>query len=98
MNFSDDSDDNWAEIVKMLPADRDEMARECGAFIRAREIKSSDTLLRLAFLYAWADLSLRETAAAANEAQLASISDVALLKRFRKLAPFLQALLTKLLH
>jgi hypothetical protein len=97
MNFTHDSDDNWAEIANMLPPDRDTMARQTGAFLRPREIKTSDHLLRLVFLYAWADLSLRETAAAANEAELASISDVALLKRFRKAAPWLEAMIQRIL-
>lgn len=98
MNFTHDSDDNWAHISALLPKERDDLARQHHAFVRPREIKSSDTLLRLAFLYSWADLSLRETAAAANEAQLASVSDVALLKRFRKLAPWLEAMILQLLQ
>jgi hypothetical protein len=97
MNFTHDSDDNWAEIANMLPPDRHEMARQSAAFLRPREIKTSDHLLRLLFLYTWADLSLRETAAAANEAELASISDVALLKRFRKVAPWLEGMIQRIL-
>src|SRR5579863_6816698 len=97
MNFTHDSDDNWAEIAELLPPDRDAMARQTGAFLRSREIKTSDHLLRLVFLYAWADLSLRETAAAANEAELACVSDVALLKRFRKVGPWMEAMIGRIL-
>jgi hypothetical protein len=97
MNFTSDSDDNWAEIANMLPPNRDEMARTTKAFERPREIKTSDHLLRLVFLYAWADLSLRETAATANEAELASVSDVALLKRFRKVPAWIEAMIVWIL-
>jgi hypothetical protein len=89
---------NWEEILQMLPSARDQKARELGAFQRPREIKSSDDLLRLLMLYAWADCSLMNTAAAASQAEIAFLSDVALLKRFRHMSAWLLWLVETLLQ
>jgi hypothetical protein len=80
---------NWEAILEMLPPDRCEKAHEYGLFQRTRQIKNCDDLLRLLCLYSWSDLSLMSCAAAANEAGIASVSDVALLKRFRQTCDWL---------
>ena len=81
-------------LVSMLPSDLDGCARDSGALVRRREVKSGEDLLRLAFVYGVCDLSLRSTARWAKECELADFSDVALLKRLRGAAPFLAQLLT----
>ena len=68
-------------------------AREFGALRRRRSVDSAETLLRLALVHAFCDRSLRETAVWAETADVASISDVALLKRFRQCGPWLGHLL-----
>jgi len=52
--------------------------------VRLREVDSASTLLRLALAYGFCQMSLRQTAAWAEAAGIARISDVALLKRLQK--------------
>lgn len=72
-------------------------AREHKAFLRSRKIKSAADLLRLLLIYAIGGLSLRSTAALAADADLADLSDVALMQRFRRAANWLEALCGDLL-
>lgn len=72
-------------------------AREHKAFLRSRKIKSAADLLRLLLIYAIGGLSLRSTAALAADADLADVSDVALMQRFRRAANWLEALCGDLL-
>jgi hypothetical protein len=67
-------------------------ARAHGAFRRAREVKTATALLRLVLMYGPGGLSLRTAAAVAAEGGLCDISDVALLKRIRHAAAWLEAL------
>ena len=69
------------------------LAYETGAFVRRREIRSPSEVLRLTALWAVAGCSLRETAALAAEADLADVSNVALLKRFSRAGDWLTSLL-----
>ncbi len=78
----------WSYILPCLP-ELEESAREFGALVRRRSVDSADMLLRLALVHAFCDHSLRETALWAETAGLVSISDVALLKRFRRCGPWL---------
>jgi len=66
-----------------------------GALVRRREVRSADTLLRLAITYGFCGFSLRQTAAYAQTVGFASISDVALLKRLRRCGPWLGELLAQ---
>lgn len=85
----------WPYLLSFLPTDIDleTRARETGAFLRSREIKNATDLLRMVFVYGLCDLSLRNTAAWAEMAEVASISDVALMKRFAKCDVWLGELL-----
>src|SRR6202167_2698746 len=58
-------------------------ARELGAFERARRIKCALDQLRLVLAYSWGTRGLRLTAAWAEAVGLASLANVALLKRLR---------------
>src|SRR5712692_6962589 len=97
MNPSSLLDQEWQRLLDLLPADRDQAARRLGAFTRQRQIKQPDDLLRLAFVYAWSDLSLRSTAAWSRHKQLAALSDVALLERLQKAQSWLGWLLSQTL-
>jgi hypothetical protein len=61
-------------------------------------VRNATDLLRLIFLYGPAHLSLRSTAAAADDAGLACLSDKAVLGRLRKSAAWLEHLLGCLLR
>jgi Transposase DDE domain len=73
------------------------LARETGAFERARKIESPEVLLRLIMMWAVAERSIMDTAAIAADAGLADVSDVALVKRFAKSGDWIAALLSDLL-
>ena len=83
---------DWPYILSCLP-ELENSSREFGALLRRRSVDSAETLLRLALVHAFCDHSLRETAVWAETSDVASISDVALLKRFRRCGPWLGHLL-----
>lgn len=78
-------DQRWPALLAALPADfnLDETARASGALRRRRAIGDAAALLRLALGYGPGGLSLRGAAAWAELAGVASLSDVAVLKRLR---------------
>jgi hypothetical protein len=82
--------EEWGVITQFLPDGWRELARSTGALKRARQVRSADVLLRLAFLYAASGLSLQQAAARATTAGLARISSVALMKRMRSAGPWLR--------
>lgn len=94
----------WSKLLAALPAslDLEATARSCGAFRRRRAISGPVALLRLALGYGPGGLSLRGAAAWAELTGLASMSDVAILKRLRRagdwLAGIVDALLAKRRH
>jgi hypothetical protein len=89
----------WPYVLNCLggEAEVERIAREVGSFQRPREVESASELLQLLMLWSVAGCSLRETALIAEEAGLASISNVGLLKRFAHCGPLVDALLGRLL-
>jgi len=89
----------WIATVERLGgADLlEQEARALKAFQRAREVGSAVDLLRLAFAYCLGHAGLRLTAAWAETVELASLSNVALLKRLRKTAPWLERMVGRLI-
>lgn len=85
----------WPYILSFLPDEKvlEATARTCGAIRRKRAVDSASKLLRLALVYGFCGYSLRQTAAWAEAAEVASLSDVALLKRLRKAPDWLGHLL-----
>lgn len=85
----------WQYLLSFLPSEEvlDRTAKESGALVRKRGVSSASVLLRLAMVYGFCGLSLRQTAAWAKVANVADISDVALLKRLRKADSWLGRLL-----
>ena len=84
--------EDWEVVLSFLPEDWQELARETGALKGLRKDKSVDALLRTLLLHLACGHSLRETVVRARKANLADLSDVALLKRLRKSADWLRAL------
>ena len=84
--------EDWDVVMSFLPEDWQELARETGALKGLRKDKSVDALLRTLLLHLACGHSLRETVVRARKANLADLSDVALLKRLRKSADWLRAL------
>lgn len=88
--------EDWDRLVSFLPANWEELARTMGALRKLRKDKSPNHLLRTLLLHFGCGHSLRETVVRARRAQLADLSDVALLKRLRKSRDWLQALCVEL--
>jgi hypothetical protein len=87
--------DDWPLLLTLLPADLEASAKETGALQRKRGVPSAQALLRLAFAYAYAGLSLRATATWARKTGVAFLSDVALLQRLRRAATWAGRLLAQ---
>jgi len=95
MEAQDVFEHEWPYLLSFLPCsiDLDDSAFETGAIRRRREVDSASTLLRLILAYAFCRLSLRQTAAWAEATDVARLSDVALLKRFKRAHPWLALIL-----
>src|SRR5262245_7798834 len=93
------SNPQWLRIVDRLggPELLEKEAREFRAFEKARKIKCAVDHLRLVLAYGWGTRGLRLTAAWAEAIGLASLSNVAVLKRLRKSADWLERLVCRLI-
>jgi hypothetical protein len=94
---------NWSEpdlpqLLQVLPQELEKLARDTKALIRQRCMKGALTLLRLVLAYAMCDWSLRLVGAWASLQQIAAVSDVALLYRFRQCGTWLGVLVTRVLQ
>lgn len=86
-------DEEWAVLASLLPQDWRDLARQTGAMRRARgEIATPDILLQVLLLHVATGLSLHQAVVRAHLQGLASVSDVALLKRLRSSEPWLREL------
>ena len=90
---------DWEHIVKRLggACALEQSARDTGAFLQARVIRSAVDLLRLIFAYCLGDHGLRLTAAWATSMGLVDISAPALLYRLRQSGDWLSSLVDQLL-
>jgi Transposase DDE domain len=86
----------FEQFVHALPADWEDMMRDLGAFTYAGKIQSPEGLLRALFLYGGPDQSLREVAGTLT-LHTERITDQAVWKRLQRCAPFLKALVKKML-
>lgn len=92
-------DENWDTLVSLFPKNWEELALSTGAMTRKlRNFDSVEAVLRTLLLHIARGYSLRETAVRAKAAGLASVSDVALLKRLRLAEDWLRALCCSLLQ
>ncbi|SRR5712692_705153 len=85
----------WPYLLRWLGgAERvDQLGYETGAFVRKREFESPSQVLQLLMTWAVAERSLRETALLAAEAEMADVSNVALMRRFVRAKPWVGAML-----
>jgi hypothetical protein len=74
-------EDDWHVLLTFLPIGWQSKAKELGALRRCRKFENVDPLLRVLLIHLADGCSLRETAVRAKLGNIASISDVALLKR-----------------
>src|ERR1700719_616439 len=93
------SNAEWLRTIDRLGGAEllEEEAREFGAFKRGRKIECAVDQLRLVLAYCWGTRGLRLTVAWAEVMGLASLSNVALLKRLRNSADWLERLVCRLL-
>ncbi|MER9389992.1 hypothetical protein [Mesorhizobium sp. M0435] len=91
MQTNDSIEADWQALISGLSQsiDLDATARATGALVRRRNVADAATLLRLALAYGPSGMSLRSAAAWAGVNDVASLSDVALLKRLRGAADWL---------
>jgi len=76
-------DQEWGQVLSLVPVDLEATARAEKAFQRRREVRSADDLLRLVLAYSLCDWSLRLIGVWASLIGLGRLSDVAVLKRLR---------------
>ena len=83
--------EDWGAVVERLggPAALEAGARETGAFLRPRKIRSAVDLLRFTLAYCLSGMGLRLTAAWGAAMGLADVSNVALLGRLRTMEGWL---------
>lgn len=74
---------DWDTLIKFLPGDWEEKAKELGSLRRCRRFGGAGALLRTLLIHLADGCSLRETVVRAKQGGLASLSDVALLKRLK---------------
>ncbi|MCY1741019.1 transposase [Ensifer sp. SL37] len=91
MRTIDSIDPDWSRLLSKLERiiDLGATVRTSRALVRRRGVGDAETLLRLALAYGPGGMSLRSAAAWADLNDVASISDVALLKRLRGSADWL---------
>jgi hypothetical protein len=97
MQASPAADEDWDLLLSFFPSDWRRLAGQSGALKGLRQDKSAENLLRVLLLHLGGGYSLRETVVRAKAAQLADLSDVALLKRLRKSKDWLHQLCGALL-
>src|SRR5689334_12275974 len=92
------SESDWSLLAKMLPDNWRELARSTKAISRMRTFESEDVLMRSLLLHVAAGYSLRETVTRLRAANIASVSDVALLKRLQHAEGWFRELCLSLLR
>jgi hypothetical protein len=92
-------DQGWPHLLSRFGSaeELEATAKASGALLRCREIKTAGDLLRLALAYGPCGMSLRTVAAWADTIGLASLSDVAVMKRLQASADWLQEVAGQLL-
>lgn len=85
-------DEDWDLLMHFFPPDWKAVAARTGALKGLRQDKLEENYLRTLLIHLGCGHSLRETVVRARKAQLADLSDVALLKRLRKARDWLHGL------
>ncbi len=92
MQKANATEEDWTLLTTFFPARWAELAEETAALKGLRQDKSPEKYLRVLLLHLGCGYSLRETATRARQADLADLTDVAVLKRLRKSKDWLHAL------
>jgi hypothetical protein len=79
----------FEQLLSVMPEGWEDKAKELGAFVRGREIKSAVDLLRLVFLYLTEGKSFSGTAALLRLGDICSISKKAVFTRFQRCGEWL---------
>lgn len=94
--FQEDYSEDWQVLLSHLPPGWEAQARTKKALQRARSFDSAEALLRTLLIHLAEGCSLRETAVRASEGGVASVSDVAIMKRLKASEEWLRWLALKL--
>jgi hypothetical protein len=94
-NLLDDND--WQTLSMFFPEGWEEKARQSGAMIRARNIKTPSDLLRILLIHLSDNCSMKETVVRAKLASIADISSVALLKKIKSSSEWFRWMCNELL-
>jgi len=89
-------DQDWQLLAHFFPYGWEDLAISTNAVKGLRKNKEAEDLLRVLMIHIACGYSLRETSARARKANLADMSDVALLKRLRKCKEWLYNLCIEL--
>lgn len=90
--------EDWSLLISFFPKNWINLASETKALKGLRKNKDAENYLRTLMIHLACGHSMRETVARAKLADLANISDVALMGRLQKSKDWLQALCTQLLR
>jgi len=88
--------EDWRVLLRLFPADWEQLGRQTGAVTRLRGFDSLNDVLRTLLLHVGCGWSLRETALQARIAGIADVSDVTLLNRLRQSEGWLRQLCQEL--
>ena len=88
--------EDWDLLISFFPEDWRRLAVSTKALKGLRKDKSESSLLRTLLIHLASGCSLRETVVRARQANLADLSDVALLKRLKKCKDWLHSLCVSL--
>lgn len=86
----------WDDFLACLPPNWRDIVSASNVLKGQRKDKEPETLMHVLMLHLFCGYSLRETSAVSTVAGIASLSDVALLKRLRKSKPMFQALCSEM--
>jgi Transposase DDE domain len=101
MKLSLTRDEDWRTLLGHLPADYAALAKkhkQVQTQYGNAKIRDAETLLRFIFLHAGADLPLRQTVALMAEAGGPSLSPMRLHKKMARAAPYLHALVERMVQ
>jgi hypothetical protein len=90
-------EEQWLQVLKNLPSDLDQSAREGGALVRKRRVPNAAALIRVALAYALTNLSIKDVAAWATAQGVIKITGPSLFYRFRGMADWLATVLARIL-
>jgi hypothetical protein len=76
-------EEDFAYVLRLLPEGWQKQAKALGALRRCRKVADAESLLRVLLIHLAEGCSLRETALRVQRAQIANLSDVAIMDRLR---------------